>query len=167
VIVALADTHGTDGHRLDDRTLEAVRAADLVVHAGDLTTEAVLDAFEAECRAFVAVHGNNATSAVRDRLPAERVVEFEGVRIALTHGDDHDETGLSLFGRQNRADLVISGHSHQPGVVDAGELSLLNPGSHADPRWNRPGYAELAIDPESGRLDGQLRDPDGTVFEEF
>ncbi|WP_049902466.1 metallophosphoesterase [Halococcus agarilyticus] len=167
MIVALADTHGTDGHRLDDRLLEVVREADLVVHAGDLTTEAVLDAFEAECRAFVAVHGNNATPAVRDRLPAERVVEHEGVRIALTHGDDRDDTGLGLFGRQERADLVISGHSHRPGVVDAGDRTLLNPGSHADPRWNRPAYAELTTDAESNHLDGRLREPDGTVFEEF
>ncbi|EMA43686.1 metallophosphoesterase [Halococcus saccharolyticus] len=166
MIVALADTHGTDGHCLNDRLLETVRAADLVVHAGDLTTEAVLDAFAAECREFVAVHGNNATPAVRDRLPAERVVEHEGVRIALTHGDDRDETGLSLFGRQNHADLVISGHSHRPGVVDTGECTLLNPGSHADPRWNRPGYAEIVTDAGSD-LDGRLRDPDGTVFEEF
>jgi putative phosphoesterase len=167
VIVALADTHSTDGHRLDERTLEAVREADLVVHAGDLTTETVLDAFAAECRAFVAVHGNNATPAVRDRLPAERVVVHEGVRIALTHGDDRDETGLGLFGRQGRADLVISGHSHRPGVVDAGAVTLLNPGSHADPRWYRPGYAELTVDTDSGCLDGRLHDPDGTVFEEF
>lgn len=166
MIVALADTHGTDTHRLADHLLEAVRAADLVVHAGDLTTEAVLDAFETECREFVAVHGNNATPAVRDRLPTECVVEHEGVRIALTHGDDRDETELGLFGREERADLVISGHSHRPRIVDTGECTLLNPGSHADPRWNRPGYAEIANDAES-RFDGRLRDPDGTVFEEF
>jgi putative phosphoesterase len=167
VIVALADTHGTDGHRLDGRLLDAVRTAELVVHAGDLTTESVLDAFEAESREFVAVQGNNATPAVRDRLPAERTIEFEGVRIALTHGDDRDETGLGLFGRQERADLVISGHSHRSEVVDAGAVTLLNPGSHADPRWYRPGYAELAVDSDSNRLDGRLREPDGTRFEEF
>ena len=167
MIVALADTHGIDGHRLDARTLAAVRDADLVVHAGDLTTEAALDAFEAECGEFVAVHGNNATPAVRGRLAAERTTEHDGVRIALTHGDDRDETELGLFGRQERADLVISGHSHRPGVVDAGAVALLNPGSHADPRWYRPAHAELAVDSDSSRLDGRLREPDGTVFEEF
>src|SRR5699024_6138027 len=73
VICVVSDTHGTDGHRLADRTLEAVREADLVVHAGDFTTEAALDAFEAESRDFRAVRGNNATPTVRERLPEERI----------------------------------------------------------------------------------------------
>ncbi|WP_256684778.1 metallophosphoesterase [Halococcus qingdaonensis] len=165
MICVLSDTHGTDGHRLDDQLLDTVREADLVVHAGDFTTERVLDAFETESRAFRAVYGNNATPAVRERLPGERVVDHEGVTIALTHGDGRDETGLALFGRQADADLVISGHSHQPGVTDTGEIVLLNPGSHADPRWYRPGYAELDV--KEGRVEGRLLEPDGEVFEEF
>ena len=164
MICVVADTHGTDGHRLAGRTLEAVREADLVVHAGDFTTETVVEAFETECRELVAVHGNNATPAVRDRLPAERVVEHEGARIALTHGDGRDETSLELFGRQARADLVVFGHSHRPAFVDTGELGLLNPGSHADPRWHRPAHAELVVE---GAIAGRLRDPDGEGFETF
>jgi putative phosphoesterase len=165
VLCVLSDTHGTDGHRLDGQLRDAVREAELVVHAGDFTTGDVLDAFEAECRNFRAVHGNNATPAVRERLPAEYVVEYENLSIALTHGDRRDETGLAMFGRQEGADLVVSGHSHQPGVTDTGDITLLNPGSHADPRWYRPAYAELAI--EEGPVEGRLREPDGEVFEEF
>jgi putative phosphoesterase len=165
VLCVLSDTHGTDGHRLDGHLLDTVRDAELVVHAGDFTTERVLDAFEAECADFHAVHGNNATPAVRERLPGERVVDHEGVSIALTHGDDRDATGLALFGRQEGADLVISGHSHQPGVTDTGDITLLNPGSHADPRWYRPAYAELAV--EGSCVEGRLCEPDGGVFEEF
>ena len=165
MICVLSDTHGTDGHRLDDRLLDTVREAELVIHAGDFTTERALEAFEAESQEFRAVHGNNATPAVRERLPADRVVEHEGVTIALTHGDGRDETGLALFGRQADADLVISGHSHRPEVTDTGEIVLLNPGSHADPRWYRPGYAELDV--EEGRIEGRLLEPDGEVVEEF
>jgi putative phosphoesterase len=165
VICVVSDTHGTDGHRLDGRTAEAVREAEAVIHAGDFTTETALDAFESASREFSAVHGNNATPAVRERLPAERVVEYNGVRIALTHGDDRNETALSLFGRQEAAHLVVFGHSHQPEFIDTGEIPLLNPGSHADPRWYRPAHAELDVGEE--HIDGRLCDPDGTVFEEF
>jgi putative phosphoesterase len=165
VLCVLSDTHGTDGHRLDGHLLDAVRTAKLVVHAGDFTTEHTLDAFEAECSDFRAVYGNNATPAVRERLPGERVIDHEGLSIALTHGDNRDGTKLGLFGRQAGADLVVSGHSHQPGVTDAGDITLLNPGSHADPRWYRPAYAELAV--EAGHVEGRLREPDGTVFKEF
>ncbi|HET7323390.1 MAG TPA: metallophosphoesterase [Halococcus sp.] len=165
MICVVSDTHGTDGHRLVGRTLEAVREADAVIHAGDFTTAAVLDAFEAESRKLHAVCGNNATPAVRERLPKERTVEFEGIRIALTHGDDRDETALSLFGRQEGANLVVFGHSHRPEFVDTGEIALLNPGSHAEPRWYRPAHAELDV--RDGHIDGKLRTPNGNVFEEF
>ena len=165
MICVVSDTHGTNGHRLTGRTLDAVREADCTLHAGDFTTEAALDAFENEARDLRAVHGNNATSAVRERLPAERVVDYEGIRIAMTHGDRRDETALSLLGREAEADLVIFGHSHEPEFVEAGDLGLLNPGSHADPRWYRPAHAELEIT-ESG-IEGKLRDPEGEVFETF
>jgi predicted phosphodiesterase len=185
VITVVSDTHGTDGHRLEGRTLEAVREADLVVHAGDFTTEAVLDAFEAAVGAeagaensgerggdgsgtdgrFVAVYGNNDDPAVRERLAAERTVEHRGVRIAVVHGHEHDDTSLSLLGRQERADVVVVGHSHEPGWRRVGAVTVLNPGSHADPRWHRPGHAEL--EPTGEGATGRLVAPDGEVFDEF
>lgn len=165
MIVIVSDTHGTGGHRLEGRTLEAVRAADLVVHAGDFTTPAVLDAFEAESDAFVGVHGNNDDAEVRDRLPAERTFERNGVRFALTHRCEGGETGLAMFGRERDADVVVFGHSHRPGFADAGSVGLLNPGSHADPRWHRPGHAELSV--ADGGFAGRLLEPDGTAFEQF
>ena len=171
MITVVSDTHGTDGHRLDGRTLDAVREADLVVHAGDLTTAAVLDAFESEAAAergggeFVAVYGNNADPTVRERLPAQQVVEHEGVRIVVVHGHEHDDTSLSLLGRQERADVVVVGHSHEPGWRRVGAVTVLNPGSHADPRWHRPGHAEL--EPTGEGTTGRLVAPDGAVFDEF
>lgn len=165
MIVIVSDTHGTEGHRLEGRTLEAVRAADLVVHAGDFTTVAVLDAFEAESNAFLGVYGNNDDAEVRERLPAERTFERNGVRFALTHRRDGGETGLVMFGRERDADVVVFGHSHRPGFSDAGPVGLLNPGSHADPRWYRPGHVELS--PTEAGMAGKLFEPDGTAIAQF
>jgi len=165
VLAVVADTHGTDDHRLTGRTLTAVREASAVVHAGDFTTEAVLDAFHGEAGTLFGVAGNNDGAGVRDRLPAKRVVERDGVRLVVVHGHDHSETALSLLGRQEAADLVVFGHSHRPSVYGGGDVTLLNPGSHAAPRQFRPAHAEL--EPGGDAVTGRLVDPDGTVFEEF
>ncbi|WP_253738598.1 metallophosphoesterase [Halohasta salina] len=165
MLTIVSDTHSTGGHRLDGRTLDAVREADIVVHAGDFMTEPVLDAFEAESSTFRGVHGNNDDSAIRSRLPKARTVEYEGVRFAVTHTVRGGNTALTLFGKEREADAVIFGHSHRPTADLAGELPLINPGSHAQPRGHRPAHAEL--EPIAGGLRGRLVTPDGEVFETF
>jgi len=176
MLVVCSDTHGTDDARLTGRTREAVDAAGLVIHAGDFTTPAVLDAFRERAERLVAVHGNADVAGVRDRLPSAATTTYAGVRIAVTHTERGGPTALSLFGRQRGAALVVSGHTHRP-TVDVPEAgpTLLNPGSHADPRGNRPGHAELwpagsadappsvANAVETG-LVGVIRSPDGTVI---
>lgn len=166
MLTVISDTHSSnDGHRLHGRTLTAVRDAELVVHAGDFMTESVLDAFEAEADTFCGVYGNNDDSGIRERLPKARTIEYEGVRFAVTHTVRGGNTALGLFGKQHDADAVIFGHSHRPTADVSGELPLLNPGSHAQPRGNRSGHMEL--EPVAGGLRGRLVTPDGTVFETF
>ena len=165
MLTIVSDTHSSDGHRLDGRTLEAVRKADLVVHAGDFMIEPVLDAFENESSTFRGVYGNNDDAEIRSRLPKARTVEYEGVRFAVTHTVRGGNTALTLFGKEREADAVIFGHSHRPTADLSGELPLLNPGSHAQPRGNRPAHAEL--EPIAGGLRGRLVTPDGEVFETF
>lgn len=165
MLAVVSDTHSTEDHRLRGRTYEAVREADVVVHAGDFYREPVLDAFYAEARSLRAVYGNNADYAIRDRLPESRVVEYGGVRFAVTHRRRSGDTGLVMFGRERDADVVIHGHSHAPRFDDSADVALLNPGSHAQPRGNRPAHAELESTPEG--LEGRLVTPDGDVFEEF
>lgn len=163
MLVVLADTHGTDDPRLRGRTAEAVDAADRIVHAGDLVTEAVLDALHDRAPTR-AVHGNADADGVRDRLPATRTLSYGGVRIAVTHTHEGGATALSMLGRARDAALVASGHTHRPQVVE-GPSTLLNPGSHADPRGARPTHAELrAVD---GGLVGAIRSVEGTVVERF
>jgi hypothetical protein len=165
MLTIVSDTHSSDGHRLDGRTLEAVREAELVVHAGDFMIEPVLDAFENESSTFRGVYGNNDDAEIRSRLPKARTVEYEGVRFAVTHTVRGGNTALTLFGKEREADAVIFGHSHRPTADLSGELPLLNPGSHAQPRGNRPAHAEL--EPIAGGLRGRLVTPDGEVFETF
>lgn len=163
MLVVVSDTHAREDHRLTGRTRDAVAEAELVVHAGDFCTERVLDAFESVCD-LQGVYGNNDPAGVRDRVPAERVVEWAGLRVAVVHGHEHTDVSLSMFGRQSNADLVVVGHSHRPGFAD-GDPPRLNPGSHAQPRRHRPGYAELERDGDG--YAGRIVEPDGTLITSF
>lgn len=165
MIAIFSDTHRKDGHGLTGAALEAAREADAVVHAGDFVTEPVLEAFQATCRELYGVHGNVDEQPVRDRLPAERTVEADGIRLAVRHRPEGGETALAMFGRSRDADVVVFGHTHRPTVVDAGDLAILNPGSHAQPRGNRPGFA--TVDPTPTGFRGAIREPDGTLIERF
>ncbi|WP_458208395.1 metallophosphoesterase [Haladaptatus sp. NG-SE-30] len=165
MITIVSDTHSTTGHELSGRTRDAVRDADLVVHAGDFTTADALDAFESVSNRLVAVHGNNATPAVYERLPATRTFEENGVRFALTHRRDGGSTGLELFGRERDADVVVFGHSHRHLARHAGAVLLLNPGSYARPRGNRPTHIEL--EPTEKGFAGGIYVRNGELVEEF
>lgn len=165
MIAIFSDTHGRSDHQLRGAALEAARDADAVVHAGDFVTEAVLEAFQRECGRCYGVHGNVDEPAVVERLPAERTVEADGIRLAVRHRPEGGETALAMFGRSRDADVVVFGHTHRPTVADAGDLVLCNPGSHAQPRGNRPGFATLERDGDLAR--GLIREPDGAVVERF
>lgn len=171
MLVVVADTHAREESKLRGRTLEAVREAEVVVHAGDFYREAVLKEFEAATDTLRAVYGNNDDLAIRDRVPEVRTVEYAGVRFAVTHRHRSGDTGLVMLGRERDADCVVCGHSHRPRFDDAGALPILNPGSHAQPRGNRPAHAELEpvgnADEDGDRLSGRLVTPDGETFEEF
>lgn len=165
MLTVVSDTHGDEDHRLSGRTLSAVRTAECVVHAGDFCTERVLDSFLEATDSLAGVVGNNDSGGVRARLPDQRVVDYDGIRLVVVHGHEHSDTALSMLGRQERANLVVFGHSHRPGVHEANDVTLLNPGSHAQPRRYRPAHAEL--ERTERKIEGRLVAPDGTVFEEF
>lgn len=169
MIVVLSDTHRTAGHGLSESVMTAVQEATAVVHAGDFTTLAVLEAVSEQAERVVAVHGNADASEVRDRLPARRVVTLDGLRLALVHGHEHSATARSLLGREAAADVVVSGHTHRPAVATGQGIVLLNPGSHADPRGAPATFATL--DPSrrehADRVPGAVRTIDGSIHERF
>jgi putative phosphoesterase len=165
MLVVISDTHGRESACLEGRTETVVEEADLVVHAGDFVTAEVFEAFQSRCD-LRGVYGNNDPPAVRERVPADRIVEWAGLRILVVHGHEHTDTALAMAGRQASADLVAFGHSHEPGFHE-GEVPFCNPGSHADPRWHRPAHAELQWDDDDGLARGRLVEPSVETFEEF
>jgi putative phosphoesterase len=135
-IALLADTHAPRRWRGCPPALaSALAEMDLILHAGDVCTAAVLD----ELASYAPVHvvlGNNDGSDVASWGASETLeLELEGVRVAMVH-----ETGAAAGrGRRMRArfpdaDLLVFGHSHIPLDETHDGLRLINPGSPTDRR---------------------------------
>jgi putative phosphoesterase len=138
LVAAIADTHLPRGaRRLPDACLERIAAADLLLHAGDFVTVEVLRELEAIGPPVVGVHGNVDSAELRRLLPAERVVNIGGARIALVHDAGPRRGRLERLRRRfgERADAVVFGHSHLPLHEVAGDgFQIFNPGSPTERR---------------------------------
>lgn len=165
MIVVLSDTHRSERPALDPELDRAVRRADRLIHAGDFTTEAVVDGFQSRADTVLAVAGNRDSVGVSERLPSARTFSIGEFTVALTHRQSGGQTGLSYFGTERDADLVISGHTHRPHAVTDHRPALLNPGSHADPRGGEPTYATLEV--VAGDLEGTIYTTGGKERESF
>ncbi len=163
MLVALSDTHSRREPALTDTIRTAIENADLVTHTGDFTTKPSLDTFEQLAEQLVAVRGNRDRRELHDRLPEQATAEWNGLRFLLVHGHRHDDTSLSMLARQEEADVVLVGHSHRPVIDSLGNHTLVNPGSHADPRGNQAAYA--TFERADGGVTVSLNTPDGRAFE--
>ena len=78
-LAIVADTHLPRGSRvIPAECLDRMRKADLVLHAGDLSTAAVLEELRALGPPLAAVHGNIDSAELRRLLPERQVVEAAG-----------------------------------------------------------------------------------------
>jgi uncharacterized protein len=137
LIAVISDTHmPRGGRRIPDGCIECIAAAELVLHAGDVMTAAVLAEIEAIGPPVLAVQGNMDDAELRRRLPEERIVEAGGGRIAMVH-DAGPRIGRfeRLRGRfGDRAEAVVFGHSHQPLHEGRDGFQIFNPGSPTERR---------------------------------
>ena len=132
-VLLITDTHLGQGQapRLVDTLGSLLHDVDLIVHAGDITDDSILEAL----RVFAPVHavlGNNDRGMV---LPERIVVDVGGVEVGVVH-DSGASTGRTARLRRwfPTADVVVFGHSHMPWhVVDRSpnghEQHHVNPGS--------------------------------------
>lgn len=132
-VLLVADTHlDADGAmRLIERIEPELTSADVVLHAGDITHPAVLDALAAHAPVH-AVQGNNDHGLL---LPDRLIVEIGGCTFAMVH-DSGPTAGRARRLRRwfPDADVVVFGHSHLPWHetdvrADGHAQHHVNPGS--------------------------------------
>jgi putative phosphoesterase len=121
--------------RLPEECVARCRDADLVLHAGDVTSAAALDDLRALGPPVEAVHGNMDEAALREALPEQRVADVDGVRIGVVHVPGPragQERRLAAWFPGCAA--VVYGHTHVPQVEHVGGVWILNPGSPTERR---------------------------------
>jgi len=135
-IAIVSDTHMPRGSRaIPDECLQRMRSADLVLHAGDLSTAGVLEELRALGPPVAAVHGNIDSAEVRRLLPERQVVQAGDVRIGLLHDAGPARGRLQRMRMAfPECDAVVFGHSHIPLHEEADGFQIFNPGSPTDRR---------------------------------
>lgn len=149
----LSDTHAPRHWKgCPAEVARRLTGVDLILHAGDVCTPAVLD----ELAAFApvrAVRGNNDGPDV-EAWGAPPVLEFElaGLPVAMVH-DSGPAAGrpARLHRRFPEARLVVFGHSHIPWHQQYEGQHSFNPGSPTDRRRQPVGTMGL-LRVEDGEL---------------
>jgi putative phosphoesterase len=136
--------------------VDALRGADLILHAGDLSAVSALEELRALGPPVHAVCGNADEPALRAALPRELVVEAGEARIGMVHIPG------PAAGREERlvrrfpgCDAVVFGHTHLPVVERCGRVWLLNPGSPTE-RRRGPFRSFLLVQVTGRRIRPQL-----------
>lgn len=148
LIAIVSDTHIPRGRRtLSPACVERLRAADLVLHGGDLTSVAFLEELRSLGPPVEAVVGNVDEPALRELLPVERIVEAGEARIGMVHvGGPRAGRPERLAARFPGCAAVVYGHSHLPEVTLHRGVWILNPGSPTERRRAPfPSLIELTV----------------------
>jgi len=125
----ISDTHGL----LRPQALDVLRGSDLIIHAGDVGKPEILDSLRA-LAPVVAVRGNVDKEDWARTLPETAVAEAGAVSIYVLH----DVNALDLDPKAAGFQIVVSGHSHQPGKRERGGVLYINPGSAGPRRFQLP-----------------------------
>ncbi len=152
-IGVVADTHCPEFiDRLPDRIFEVLNGVDLILHAGDVTSESTLREL-ARVAPVEAVRGDHDRTLTS--LPAIRELSVEGKRIVIVHGQrsrwveepqtllwtltlgyfrPHSGLPRRLRRRFPDADVIVFGHTHRPFASKVDDTLLFNPGGVH--QWN-------------------------------
>jgi uncharacterized protein len=129
LIGVIADTHGL----VRPQAIEALAGVDMILHAGDVGKQEVLDTLK-DIAPVVAVRGNNDKGDWAQTLPDREVVEVGKISIYMLH--DVKEIDISPSGAGFH--VVVSGHSHKPSVEEHRGVLYINPGSAGPRRFKLP-----------------------------
>jgi hypothetical protein len=145
VLGIISDTHGL----LRPEALTPFIGAERIVHAGDIGSPLVLEKLES-IAPVAAVRGNNDKAPWAEELPETLLFEVRGHIIHVLH----DLAQIDLSPKAAGVAVVISGHSHKPGIEEHDGVLFINPGSAGPRRFRLPiAVAKLYIADDSVRAE--------------
>lgn len=140
-IGVISDTHG----QLRPEALIALEGCAAIFHAGDICGPWIIAQLEELAPTYV-VAGNCDDDATLGLIVC---AELGGLKILMHHGH------LPVNEAAYKPDIVISGHTHRPGISQEAKLLRLNPGSAGPRRFNLP-VTVMRITVTDGRAEARL-----------
>lgn len=123
----------------------ALAGVDLILHAGDVGGDEILD----ELAAIAPVHAvyGNTDAPGQPRLSDAIEMNISGLRVHVSHGHEvGSPTPAKLLARYS-ADVIVYGHTHRQLITRAGDRWVVNPGAAGARRFDLlPSVARMTID---------------------
>jgi putative phosphoesterase len=119
----ISDTHGM----LRPQVFDVFKGVDLILHAGDVGDDDILDELEAIAR-VLAVRGNT-DRFDNPRLPERRDLVVGGVRVHVSHGHEVGARPITLLAAYGHADVIVYGHTHRELITELEGHLIVNPGA--------------------------------------
>jgi putative phosphoesterase len=157
----ISDTHGV----LRPEALGPLQGSELIVHAGDIGEEAVLERLRSVAP-VTAVRGNIDKGAWAQKLPKTAAFEIDRVGVYVIH----DINELDVVPEAAGFKVVVSGHSHHPFIQERNGVLFVNPGSAGPRRFNLPVSLALmyvenrSVEVQLVDLEPNAEQPDGPRF---
>lgn len=131
-IGVISDTHR--GIKYIEAAKLLLEDCDVLIHLGDNTS----DVNELSKNFFGKIYAVRGNCDFDNSYPKERLLDFEGVKIYITHGDlygvKYSLSNIYYKGLEIGADVVLFGHSHVCYLEEYDNITLMNPGSVSMPR---------------------------------
>ncbi|MBU3215372.1 metallophosphoesterase [Clostridium estertheticum] len=158
-IVILSDTHAK---KHNDKLFKLIdnlfKEADMIIHAGDYISPSVVSKLK-EHENFVGVWGNNDKRYIRGILNEKEILSIGGYRIGLYHGHGNSKNTLTTAYDKfinDKVDIIIFGHTHQPLILTKNKVLMINPGSPSCKR-REPWYSYVVLEIENKKIDVHLK----------
>lgn len=145
----ISDTHGL----VRPGVHQALAGVALILHAGDVGDDAILD----ELETIAPVHAvfGNTDAPGRRRLSAAIDRHLGGLSVHVSHGHEVGSPTPARLVERYPADVIVYGHTHRQLVTRVGPQLVVNPGAAGARRFNlMPSVGLLRI--ADGRADVEL-----------
>jgi len=131
----ISDTHiPIRARNIPKKVFEVFEKVDFILHAGDLVEISVIDDLE-QLAPVLAVHGNMDGPEIRGKLPKLNSVKVFDWKVGVMHdpGAIFGMGKMREIAKQNDFNVLVYGHTHNPGIKWEGETLFINPGSPTNP----------------------------------
>jgi putative phosphoesterase len=129
LVGVISDTHGL----LRPGAIGALRGSDMIIHAGDVGNQTVIDTLRGVAPTFV-VRGNIDKGDWAAGLAMTELVDVGELKFFVLHQVSQLELDPAAAGIA----AVVFGHSHMPSIETREGVLFLNPGSAGPRRFKLP-----------------------------